>query len=139
MKDPELENFLTNWGRWSRSTSGTCHSSNLYGTLKALAYLYGKPEDEADTAGASSVRVVDEKKALAVEKALTKLPRIRIDDKRGKRLLMRRYLEPWVSIRTLCREENVKLKQGWLELERTKTELTRLLFPERFHDEDEDY
>lgn len=139
MKDPELENFLTNWGRWSRSTSGTCQSSNLYGTLKALAYLYGKPEDEACADGSPSCRVVDEKKALAVEKALTKLPRIRIDDKRGKRLLMRRYLEPWVSIRTLCREENVKLKQGWIELERTKTELTRLLFPERFHDDDEDY
>ena len=139
MKDPELENFLTNWGRWSRSTSGTCQSSNLYGTLKALAYLYGKPEEEASAEVSPSCRAVDEKKALAVEKALTKLPRIRIDDKRGKRLLMRRYLEPWVSITTLCRQEGVKVKQGWLELERTKTELIRLLFPERFHDEDEDY
>lgn len=136
-QDQELEAMLVNWGRWSRDTPHGATTSSLYRVIKALEYMYGKPAQDLECVGGEKAPCapIDEKQAMMVNEALLKLPDIRYDDRRGKLILMTKYLKPWISLKTICRQADVRLKTGKDELQLAKSRLKDILFPQHFHDE----
>ena len=96
---------------------------------------YGKAPDDAPQYrddDSSSRSPINEAEALRVDRALCKLPRLRVDDRKGNDLLAYRYLTPWVSLSTHCRRLHITVRQGRELRSIAKGRLEAILFSYNF-------